>query len=137
MEGKAVQDVSDGIQSQSKERITGAILAAACANSLGGSSIGLSHKDISATTGISGLRDFAPGLTRSLLPDHKPGDILADGYMGLSFAESLTATKGKFDTDDIKKRYAALLEDNAFVKSAPGAQCLASMRRLVDGTEAF
>ncbi|MFX9680585.1 hypothetical protein ABTP05_19635, partial [Acinetobacter baumannii] len=72
--GKAASPAISSIQS----RVQGAIFGAVSGNSLGGSGIGLNHKDISATVGISGLREFTPGLSRSHLPDHKAGELLAD-----------------------------------------------------------
>ncbi|HEY9713826.1 MAG TPA: ADP-ribosylglycohydrolase family protein, partial [Chroococcales cyanobacterium] len=115
-----------------KDRIRGAVFGAVFGNSLGGSAIGLNYKEIAATTGVSGLRDFAPGLTRSLLPEHEAGALLADSFLSLSLAESLINNKGKFSVDDLKKRYAALLDDQEFLKSAPGVHCLSGMRKLVD-----
>jgi len=117
------------------DRIRGAILGSACGNSLGGSCIGLNRKDILASVGPSGLRDFSPGLTRSHLPDHRPGAILADTYLALELAESLIAAGGSLDADDLKSRYKALLNSDEFLQSAPGAPCLAALRRMADGIE--
>lgn len=115
-----------------KDKIRGVILAAACGNSLGGSSIGLNHKEILATAG-SCLRDFTPGLTRSMLPDHKAGGWLPDSFLAAELAESLIGKGGKFDRADLKARYTALLADEPFLDSGPGAQCLKVLRRMADG----
>jgi ADP-ribosylglycohydrolase len=80
-----------------KDRIYGTILGAACANSLGGSCIGLNRKDICQAVGQRGLKDFSPGLLRSYLPDHVPGTLLADTHLAMTFAESLIAHKGQLD----------------------------------------
>ncbi len=117
------------------DRVRGAIFGSACGNSLGGSCIGLNRKDIVSSLGPSGLRDFSPGLTRSHLPDHEPGALLADTYLALELAESLIAHGGCFDADDLKARYKALLASDEFLQSAPGAPCLAALRRMVDGIE--
>lgn len=114
-------------------RIRGAILGSACANSLGGSCVGLNRKDLLACLGDAGLRDFSPGLARSFLPEHVPGDFLADTYLALELAESLIASGGQLDADDLKSRYTGLLQSKDFLVSGPGAPCLASLRRLADG----
>lgn len=113
----------------------GAIFGAVSGNSLGGSGIGLNHKDISATVGISGLREFTPGLSRSHLPDHKAGELLADAYLGLALGESLVAQKGKLNADDLKKRFEELLTNEAFAKASAGVHCISGMRHLVDGVK--
>lgn len=115
-----------------EERLKGVLLGAACANSLGGSAVGLNHKEILATAGAA-LRDFAPGLSRSLFPDHQPGRWLADTHLAVVFAESLIDNKGQFSGTDLKQRYSALLEDKDFLASGPGAHSLALLRRLADG----
>ena len=117
------------------DRIRGAIFGSACGNSLGGSCIGMNRKDIVASLGPSGLRDFSPGLSRSHLPDHQPGVLLADTYLALELAESLIAHGGSFDAEDLKSRYKALLDSDEFLRSAPGAPCLAALRRMADGIE--
>lgn len=115
-----------------KDRIYGAILGSACANSLGGSCIGLNRKEICTAVGARGLKDFSPGLLRSFLPDHVPGTILADTYLALTVAESLIANKGNLNQADLKSRFTHLLEEPGFLKSAPGALCLSAMRRMAD-----
>lgn len=121
--------------STTAQRVRGAVLAAACANSLGGSSIGLNHKEILATAGAA-LRDFAPGLSRSVLPGHKAGDWLSDNYLAVALAESLLSNDGKYVEADLKQRFKGLLEDDAFLSAGPGAYCLSLMRRVADGGEA-
>jgi ADP-ribosylglycohydrolase len=116
-----------------EDRIYGALLAAACANSLGASCIGLSRKEILISTGLSSLRNFSPGLSRSKLPEHKPGNVLADTLLVLNFAESLIANNGQFSAIDWKDRLKKLLEDKAFLASNPRALSLAFMRKTVDG----
>ena len=117
------------------DRIKGAIFGAICANSLAGSSIGLNYKEIAGTVGLSGLRDFAPGLSKSFLPDHKAGEFLADSYLALALGESLVASNGKFDPSDLKKRWEALLTDADFLKTSPGVPCIAALRHMADGAE--
>jgi ADP-ribosylglycohydrolase len=118
---------------QVTDRIYGLILGAACANSLGGSGIGLNYKEIAATTGLTGLREFANGLSRSALPLHQAGDLLSDSLLGLCLAETLLAGKGKFDQEQFKKNCKTLLEDEKFLVTSPGATCLAGLRKLADG----
>lgn len=138
MEERAVQKVSgQPNKAQILDRIRGVIFGAACANSLGGSCIGLNYKDIVTSAGISRLRDYAPGLSKSALPNHQAGDVLADTYLALTVAESLIATRGKLDETDLRRRIGTLLEDEKFLKSAPGAPCLATLRRMADATEPF
>ncbi|MBA3859092.1 MAG: hypothetical protein C0507_19475 [Cyanobacteria bacterium PR.3.49] len=115
-----------------KDKIRGVILAAACGNSLGGSAIGLNHKEILATAGSS-LRDFVPGLTRSVLPDHKAGEWLPESYLAIELAESLAASGGKYNRADLKERYVSLLSNEPFLASGPGAQLLKGLRRMADG----
>lgn len=115
-----------------KDKIRGVILAAACGNSLGGSTIGLNHKEILATAGSS-MRDFVPGLTRSMLPDHKAGEWLPECFLAMELAESLATSGGKFNKVDLKARYVTLLSDKDFLDSGPGAQLLKGLRRMADG----
>lgn len=117
------------------DRIRGTILASACANSMGGSCIGLTRREIVASLGPQGIRDLSPGLLRSHLPGHEPGTILADTYLAMSVADSLIANKGKLERDDLKGRLTSLLESEPFLKGAPGAPCLAALRRMADGEE--
>lgn len=133
MEEKGTQTASGSVSTAVHDRIKGAVFGAACANSLGGSTIGLNYKEIAATTGLSGLQDFAPGLSRSALPDHQPGELLADALMFLSLSESLIENKGRFNAVDLKRRFGRLLEDRDFLKASPGVPCLKGLRRLVDG----
>ncbi len=118
-----------------KDRIEGTIWGACCGSALGGSCIGLNHKEILATAGVSVLRDFVPGLSRSQLPEHPPGAILADAQMGLALAETLLAGKGTLSVSALRQRFAALLECDDFNNAGPGPLCLASLRRLVDDAE--
>jgi len=120
---------------QVADRIHGTILASACANSLGGSCIGLNRRDIVAAIGLNGISDFTGGLKRSYLPDHKPGSWLADTFLAVELGESLVADKGYLNLEDLKQRYTQLLENKQFLMSAPGAPCLAGLRRTADGLE--
>ena len=129
--GKAPSVAGSSIHS----RIAGTLYGAVCANSLGGSGIGLNHKDISATVGLSGLRDFTPGLSRSHMPDHQPGHLLADAYLGLVVGESLVHEKGQLNAIDLKNRFAELLANETFANASAGVHCISSMRHLVDGVE--
>ncbi len=115
------------------DRIRGTIFGAICANSLGGSAVGLNFKEIAGTVGLSGLRDFAPGLSRSLLPDHQAGDLLADAYLGLALGESLVGHGGRLDKGDLKQRFEKLLTDPDFLSAGPGVPCVSALRRMVDG----
>lgn len=133
IEDKLTDRFLERLENPIHDRIAGVIFGAACGGSLGGSCIGLSHKEILATVGISRLRDFEPGLSKSCLPDHKPGALLADTLMGLALAVSLVHSKGTLDSWDLKSRYGKLLEDPRFVNSAPGAPCLAALRDMIDG----
>jgi ADP-ribosylglycohydrolase len=138
VEDKTMQKLSPEInKTEIRDRVRGAILGAACANSLGASCIGINYKDIVTTAAISGLRDYTPGLSKSARPDHKPGEILVDALLALSLAESLIANGGKFKAEDLKKRYSVLLENEEFLKASPGAVCLAEMRRMADNLEPF
>lgn len=116
-------------------RIRGLIFGAACGNSLGGASVGLKYRDISGfrSSGVTGVRDFADALAKSGVPDHKAGELLADSLLGLALADSLISTRGRLDEADLKKRYGELLENEAFLKSSPGAACLTGLRKMVDG----
>lgn len=136
MEDRTIEKVSGELTKEHiLDRVKGAVLGAACANSLGGSCVGVNYKDIITSAGISRLRDYAPGLSKSLLPDHKPGSILADSLLGIALAKSLLDKKGKFDADDLRARYRVLLEDQNFLTSGPGAVCLSGLRRMVDSLE--
>jgi ADP-ribosylglycohydrolase len=115
-----------------KDRILGAILAAACGNSLGGSCIGLTRKDLQVSTGYSMLRDFLPGLSRSQRPEHKPGEILSDTYLALSIAESVITSAGQLNKDDVRQRFSNLLHNNQFLTSQASAITLALLRAEVD-----
>jgi ADP-ribosylglycohydrolase len=85
------------------------------------------------STGLSSLRDFSPGLSRSKLPGHKPGSVLADALLALNFAESLIASNGHFLADDFKARLNTLLQNKEFLATNPRAISLAFMRKSVDG----
>ncbi|PWT94230.1 MAG: hypothetical protein C5B53_13670 [Candidatus Melainabacteria bacterium] len=117
-----------------KDRVRGTILASACGNSLGGSAIGLTRKEIMISTGLAQLKDFAPGLSRSQMPEHKAGNILADSFLALTLAESLIAGKGHLHDEDLRKRFAELIEDPEFLASGPGAVCLGTIRCMIDAT---
>ncbi len=118
---------------KTSDRIRGTIFGSACANSLGGSCVGLNRKDILASLGSTGLRDLSAGLLRSCLPDHQPGAILADTFLALELAESLMDNTGSLNAADLRLRYAGLLECNQFLASGPGAPCLAALRRMSNG----
>lgn len=125
--------MSDGnLDNGKQDRIRGAILGAACGNALGGSCVGLNHKEILGTAGISVLRDFVPGLTKSQYPNHKAGEVLSDFLLGQALAEILISNNGKFEKDDVKNKFESLLEDKEFLSAGAGALCLAALRRLVD-----
>lgn len=137
MEDQTIQKISEEARkSEVLDRIRGVILGAACANSLGGSCIGVNYKDIVTTVGISRLRDYAPGHSKSTLPDHQAGELLADAYLAMSLAESLVATQGRFNDEDLRRRFRVLLEDEHFLRAAPGVHCLASLRRMADSLPA-
>ncbi len=135
LEEKGTKTASNAVNAddQVNDRIRGLIFGAACGNSLGGASVGLNYRDIAGTTGISGLRDFADALKRSSVPEHRAGELLADSLLGLALADSLIGTRGRLDEKDLKSRYGALLENDEFLRSSPGATCLAGLRKLVDG----
>ena len=116
-----------------EDRIHGALLGAACANSLGASCIGLSRKEILVSTGLSSLRDFSPGLSRSKLPEHKPGNVLAEIALALNFAESLVAHDGQFSRVNWQERLKELLQDKEFLGTNPRVISLTFMRKAVDG----
>lgn len=117
------------------DRVKGAIYGAICGNSLGGSSIGLNYKEIAGTVGLSGLKDFAPGLSKSLLPEHQAGQWLADGFLGMTLADSLIESQGKLDEANLRQHFAKLLTDEEFLRSKPGVPCLAGLRHMVDRAE--
>ena len=117
-----------------KDRVRGTILASACGNSLGGSAIGLTRKEIMISTGLGELRDFAPGLSRSQMPEHKAGNLLADSFLALTFAESLIENKGQLVNEDLRKRFGELIENPEFLASGPGAVCLGTIRCMIDAT---
>ena len=132
-----MEELTESAQSvqsdQITDRIRGLIFGAACANSLGGSGIGLNYKEIAATTGLTGLRDFAPGLSRSASPTHQPAELMADAFMGLCLAEALIESKGRLKEASLAKSFNVLLEDEEFLRTSPGATCLAGLRKLADG----
>jgi len=72
-----------------KDRVRGSLFASACGNSLGGCGIGMSRKDLMASSGFSVLTDYLPGLSRSQSPDHVEGALQSDSFYALSLAESL------------------------------------------------
>lgn len=115
-----------------KDRLRCAISGACCGSSLGGSCVGLNHKEILATAGISVLRDFVPGLSKSQNPEHKAGDLHADAELGLALAETLIASGGKLQPFELKGRYTQLLECENFLEGGPGPLCLATLRRMAD-----
>ncbi len=121
------------VDKKTRDRIYGVVLASACGNSLGGSCIGLSHKEILESLSVVGLKDFSGGVPRSYLPGHKPGSLLADSLLSLELAESIIESGGTLDRQDVKRRYAHLLEDGEFLGGSPGAACLAALRRFADG----
>ena len=135
MDNNALGKASSNALSSVHARVEGSIFGAVCANSLGGSGIGLNNKDISATVGLSGLREFTPGLSRSHLPDHQPGQLLADAYLALALGESLVSHKGTLHPADLRKRFEELLTNEAFANASAGVNCIAGMRNLVDGVE--
>jgi ADP-ribosylglycohydrolase len=117
-----------------KDRVRGTLLASACGNSLGGSSIGLTRKEILISTGLAELKDFAPGLSRSQMPGHKAGNLLADSFLALTLAESLIQGNGRLDSEALRKRFGELIEDPEFLASGPGAVCLGTIRCMIDAT---
>lgn len=120
---------------ETSDRIKGAIYGAICGNSLGGSSIGLNYKEIAGTVGLSGLRDFTPGLSKSLLPEHQAGQWLADAFLAVTVADSLLETNGKLDESNLRKHFGSLLTNEEFLRSKPGVPCLAGLRHMVDKAE--
>lgn len=139
LEEKSTQTAATASNSDDRvnDRIRGLIFGAACGNSLGGSSVGLKYRDISGfrSSGVTGVRDFADALAKSGVPEHKAGELLADSLLGLALADSLIGTGGRLDETDLKRRFAALLESEAFLKSSPGAACLTGLRKMVDSAE--
>ncbi len=135
LENPAAGKASTSNVSATHDRVRGTIYGAVCANSLGGSGLGLSHKDISATVGLSGLRDYTPGLSRSLLPEHKAGQLLADAYQGLALGESLVHNKGQLNSRDLASRFEILLTAETFANASAGVNTIAGMRNLVDAVE--
>lgn len=142
MEDQTAQKVSNQVSESSscklssgqiQDRIRGAVLGAACANSLGGSCVGVNYKEIITSAGISRLRDYAPGLSKSSLPNHKPGAILADSMLAISLGNALLTNSGRLNVEGVKEAYSQLLETDEFLKAGPGAVCLAGIRRFVDG----
>lgn len=120
------------VDKQIIDGIYGTILGSACANSLGGSCIGLNRREIVSSLGVAGLRDFSVGLSRSFVPNHRPGALLADTFLALELAESIIEYQGQLDENDLESRLSKLLENDEFLLSAPGAPCLAAIRRRVD-----
>lgn len=96
----------------------------------------MNRKEIMFSVGIRGIRDFTPGLKKSLLPTYEPGSLLADSLLAVEIARSLIATKGKFDSANMKSHLSSLLESEEFLNSAPGAHCLLPLRQLADGNPA-
>ena len=120
------------MKDQIADRIRGTIFASACANSLGGTCLGMNRKEIMFAVGIRGIRDYMPGLQKSLLPEYEPGSLLSDTLMSLEIAESFIRSNGKYSQDDLKDRFIKLLESREFLDGAPGAHCLLPIRRLAD-----
>lgn len=121
------------MKEQIADRIKGSIIGAACGNSLGGTCLGMNRKEIMFAVGIRGVRDFTPGLKKSLLPTYEPGALLADSLLAVEIARSLITTGGAFDSGDMKHRLSNLLQSDDFLNSAPGAHCLLPLRRMADG----
>jgi len=120
------------LDSEIANRIRGSILATACGNSPGGTCLGMNRKEIMLSVGIRGVRDFTPGLSKSLLPTYEPGTMLSDSRLAIAIARSLIASRGKFDSTEMKQRLTDLLTNNEFLDSSPGAHCLLPLRRLAD-----
>jgi ADP-ribosylglycohydrolase len=118
-----------------KDRIRGSIFASACGNSLGGSGIGMTRKDLMASSGFSILRDYLPGLSRSQSPNHTEGAIHSDIYAAMAFAETLIESGGHFNLENIKKHFKVLLEDEEFIATRPGAISLSNIREVIEGGE--
>ncbi len=120
---------------QIADRIRGTILCAACANSLGGTCLGMNRKEIMFAVGIRGVRNYTAALPKSLIPDLVPGSLLSDTLLAQQLAQSLIVNKGSLDAEDLKERFARLLASEEFLKAAPGAHCLLPLRRLADGAD--
>lgn len=120
------------LNEETSNRIKGSIFGAACGNSLGGTCLGMNRKEIMFSVGIRGVRDFTPGMKKSLLPTYEPGALLADTLLAGEIARSLVTTRGKFDSSDMKQRLARLLQTPEFLDAAPGAHCLLPLRRMAD-----
>lgn len=124
------------MKEETADRIRGSILGAACGNSLGGTCLGMNRKEIMFSVGIRGVRDFTPGMSKSLLPTYEPGALLADSLLAGEIARSLIGTRGSFDSSDMKQRLSKLLLREDFLNSAPGAHCLLPLRRMADNLPA-
>ncbi len=116
-----------------ENRIRGTILASACANSLGGASLGLTRKEIMFAGGLYGFHNFMKALPKSLLPDYRPGDLLSDTLAALKLSDSLIANHGTFVAPDFKQRLSELLAEDDFLNYSTGAHCLLQLRKLTDG----
>jgi ADP-ribosylglycohydrolase len=68
------------------------------------------------------------------MPEHKAGNLLADSFLALTFAESVIHSNGHLDADDLRKRFSALIENEEFLASGPGAVCLGTIRCIIDAT---
>ncbi len=115
-----------------KERIRGSILASACANSLAGSGVGLSRKDLMVATGFSILPDYIPGLSRSQNPAHKAGAILSETASAIALARSLLVNSGRFDQTAMRGQFEQLFTNQSFLDECGGAISLTNIRALVD-----
>lgn len=113
-------------------RIRGTILATAIGNSLGGTCLGMTRKEIMFSIGVHGLRDFMPGLKKSLCASYEPGSLMADTLLGLALAETLIANDGKLIVDAFKTKLTTMLTNEEFLDAAPGAHCLLPLRRIAD-----
>jgi ADP-ribosylglycohydrolase len=120
------------LDEKKSDRIKGSILGAAVGNSLGGTCLGMNRKEIMFSVGIRGVRDFTPGMQKSLLPTYEPGDLLADTLLAVEIARSLIETKGSFDSGNMKQHLTQLLKSEQFLNAAPGAHCLLPLRRMAD-----
>jgi ADP-ribosylglycohydrolase len=132
-ESKLTRDLTDVELGSVKDRIRGSIFASACGNSLGGSGVGLTRKDLMVMSGFAVLKDYLPGLSRSQTPDHTEGALHSDTYSALALAESLIECKGQINEDSLKKHFKELLENDEFLESRPGANALSNLRELVEG----
>jgi ADP-ribosylglycohydrolase len=92
----------------------------------------MNRKEIMLSVGIRGVRDFTPGLSKSLLPTYEPGSLLSDSLLAMEIARSLIATQGKFDGSEMKARLKNLLQCEDFLNSSPGAHCLLPLRKMAD-----